>query len=248
MFLLLFPWGAAALAQPLPSIPAAPAGVRQPLERAEDLVYSETATTSSIRGTLGEAQAALRALPAGPARSYWGARIHLLMGSHLNQQGDSRAAVRELQQGFALLQEARSAGEFSDGLRMEADLHSQMMMARGLIYMMRNGEAARNAAFRARELDPTNVRALISVAGFYLNAPPIAGGDVTAGIAVLEEALSLEPDNRNDRFMILGWLAQAHQSSGELDQAREYIARARQIYPGSPWIAGIAAETTPPTR
>lgn len=220
-------------------VPPAPPGVVTLLENAENLVYSERGTTREIEGLLQEARQILQRQPDTPQQKYWKARIQLLLGSHLNVAGESRRAARELQEGFRFLEEALAAGEFSEGLRVEADLHSQMMISRGLIYMMRNGERARDAAFRARELDGENVRALISVAGFYLNAPPFAGGDVAQGIAVLERALALNPDNQNDRFMIYGWLAEAYGNQNRHEDAREALARARAIYPESPWLQRI---------
>lgn len=242
MSILLVWTGAGAVAASIQAVPVPPDHLRTPLERAETMLYSETGSPREFSTLLDQMQSTVDRDMRGVEQHYWNARLALLHATHLNQEGNSRTAARVAQAGLGHIAEALAPGDFSDGLRVLTDLHSQMMMARGLIYMVRHGEAARSAAFRARELDPTNVRALISVAGFYLNAPPIAGGDVQEGIRVLRSALALDPADQNDRFIILGWLAEAHARIDAVAEARRYLDEARQIYPASPWIRSIAGD------
>jgi tetratricopeptide (TPR) repeat protein len=230
----------------IPSVPALPENLRAPMERAETMLYSETGSSAEFTTLFDQMQNIINRDLQGVEQHYWNARLALLRATRLNEEGNGRAAARAAQTGLSYIDQALESGDFSDGLRVLTDLHSQMMMARGLIYMVRHGETARAAAFRARELDPANVRALISVAGFYLNAPPIAGGDVQEGIKVLHSALALNPPNQNDRFIIFGWLAEAHARIDAGPEARRYLDEARQIYPRSPWIRSIAGETLTP--
>jgi tetratricopeptide (TPR) repeat protein len=235
--------GAATVAaQPPPSVPPPTVPGGDLLLQAETLVYSERGSTEDVESLLRDARRAFRSIPDEALRAYWDARAVLLLGSHLNHVGDSRRAAGVLPEGLDLVERALQAGDFSDGLRVLADLHSQMTLARGMFHMLRHGETARDAASRARQMDPENVRALITVAGFYLNAPRIAGGDVATGIERLEQALAMDPPDTNDRFMILGWLAEAHQSEGNLETARRYAREALRIYPRSAWIQGILDE------
>ncbi len=202
-------------------------------------MYSERADTSEIERLLAGARREFQSISEKPLRAYWDARAILLLGSHLNQQGDNRGAARVLPEGLECIEEALKPGEFSDGLRILADLHAQMTLARGAFHMMRHGRTARDAAARARQLDPENVRALITVAGFYLNAPSMFGGDTRTGIARLEQALEMKPQDRNDLFMIKGWLAEAYHSLGETERAHAYARDALAIYPGSRWLRTV---------
>jgi tetratricopeptide (TPR) repeat protein len=117
-----------------------------------------------------------------------------------------------------------------------------MMMAKGLFYMIRNGDTARDAALAALEREPRSIKAQITVAGFLLNAPPMAGGDTEQARLVLERALAQEPASRNDRFLILGWLAQASFNLDDNDAAEQYFAEAFAIYPDSEWLLEIGDE------
>lgn len=225
--------GTPATASALPSVPPATVPGSDLLYEAESLIYSESAARGEVTRLLNRARGEFRRINDPALRAYWEARAVLALGIHLNQIGEGRRAATALTEGFELINKALGRGNFSEGLRVRADLYSQMMLSRGMLYMMRNGRAARDAAMEARRLDPKNVRALITVAGFYLNAPGVAGGDIQRGIEVLERALSLDPEDRNNRFLILVWLAEAHRSLDDQEPAREYLTRALQIYPES---------------
>lgn len=223
----------------VPSVPPPDVPGADLLLRVETQVYSEEGSTEEVTELLGEARRLFRTIPDVSLRTYWEARAVLLLGSHLNHVGETRQAGRILPEGLDLIRQSLQAGDYSDGLRVLADLHSQMTISRGLFHMMRHGEEARSATMRALDLDRENIRALITAAGYYLNAPRIAGGSVPDGIRHLELALSKDPPDQNDRFMILGWLAEAHQSVGEEDRAREYARQALTIYPRSRWVREI---------
>jgi hypothetical protein len=210
---------------------------------AESLIFSEAGSTRRIEELIRSAREQIIAEDDQGLRDYWLARTHLLLATHYNHVDDKRAAEREIRSGFAAIDAAiRREGDFSEGARVRSDLHSQMMFARGMVYMARNGAEARDLAFRARELDPSNVKAAITVAGYYLNAPRFAGGDPSEGRRVLEEALASNPENRNDRFLILGLLAEVAGDLGDTSRAREFLRGAAGIYPDSPWIAQLRSE------
>ena len=216
------------------------------------MIYSERREQSAEQRARVESALTLAETSAeaqqGAAREYALSRVNLLRAQWHNQNERPRDAAQAAQAGIAQIRTALAAGEFSDGLRVLADLHGQMMIARSLVYMIRNGAEARDAAMRAVVLDAANPRALISVAGFYLNAPPVAGGDVAAGIAALRRALALEPLSRNDRFVVLGMLARAMARHNNGADAQRFLAQAEAIYPGARFIDTIRqaiAESAP---
>lgn len=240
--LLLFSLMPAVRAGALPHQPPLFAEAAAFLE-AESLIFSEAGSTRQIERLIRSAREQIRT-EADPAfRDYWLARTHLLLATHYNHVNDTRSAEGEIRSGFSAIEAAiRREGEFSEGVRVWSDLHSQMMFARGMVYMARNGAEARDLAFRARELDPSNVKAAITVAGYYLNAPRFAGGDPAEGRRILEEALASSPENRNDRFLIFGLLAEVTGDLGDAPRAREFLRGAADIYPDSPWIAQLRSE------
>jgi tetratricopeptide (TPR) repeat protein len=231
---VLAPLGAAAL----PEIPAPPAGHSQ-LEEATRLMLTREETPDQVIRLIDSAERQFRRISDGGERSYWTARVELARATRYNQLGEKRAAERAAQRGLDEIEAALEGGDFSEGLRVLSDLHAQMMMAKGMFYMIRNGNAARDAAMEALEREPRNIKAQITVAGFLLNAPPMAGGDTAQGRMVLERALAQEPASANDRFLILGWLAQASHAMDDLDAAEQYFAEALAIYPESEWLAEI---------
>lgn len=238
--ILWLPLGTA-VAAPLPHVPPATPGVES-LESAETLIYAERGSDDRIRRLLDEADSAFADERDAALRSYWQARTALLRATYFNQRGDTRAAEASIDDGFARIERALADGRFSDGLRVVADLHSQRMFARGLFYMIRNGDDARDAALAARELAPANIDALITVAGFLLNAPPIAGGDPAEARAVLTEALELDPESENDRYLILGWLARAADELGDDRAAQDYLRRAASIHGETEWLRSIESQ------
>lgn len=227
---------AAALPHRPPEIP----GVAL-LREAEELVYAQTGTTNQIESILRRARTRFAAERDPALRDYWTARTNLLLATHYNQTEETRRAVREIEAGFEAIDASLDrAGAYSDGLRVKSDLHSQMMFARGLFYMVRNGAEARDLAFEALDLDSNNIRAHVTVAGFYLNAPPMAGGDPEEGRRVLEAALALDPPIDTDRFIVLVLLTEAALDTEDRSTARRYYRLAAEVFPDSRWLEDTA--------
>lgn len=230
----------------MPALPASPPSRTavvpgsEDYVRASELIYSQSGTVNERERLLDRVEQRMAALPDPAARDYWLARVDLLHAVHFNQMDDSRSAGVAIERGFERIRRALdTAGEFSDGLRVLADLHAQMMLSSGLFYMVRHGDEARDAAQRALELDPENVEARISVAGYYLNAPRIAGGDPAAGQRVLEAGLAAPGLRDYQRFLLNGFLADAAIRQDQPAAAAGYIAEAARIYPRSPWLARL---------
>ena len=79
----------------------------------------------------------------------------------------------------------------SERYRVEADLVATLIRSD---FRAKKYETRLKAAIaRARELDPRNPLALISAAKPLLFAPPEHGRDLAAGIALLDQALALDP-------------------------------------------------------
>jgi len=211
-------------------------------QEAQSLVYRESSDTRRIEALLASALDQFSRAPAGPLPDYWTARTHLLAATWYNWRNESRSAQRELSVVFERIGDALADGDFSDGFRVRADAHSQMAMARGFVYMIRNGEDAKNDTLQALALDPDNIHANITGAGYFLNAPPFAGGNVPRGLSLLEHALTLEPESEWDSFLVFIWLAQGYAKQEQTVQALRYWEQASAIFPGSSILQTVAAE------
>lgn len=213
------------------------------LDEAEALILAgpAEATETSVLGILERARGQFRSIDDPALAAYWLSRTALLEGMLYNQQEEERRATRILEDGLTLSERALANGPFSDGLRVQSDLHSQMMFARGLFYMIRNADDARDSALTALEREPDNVRAHISTAGYFLNAPPVAGGDPEEAERLVRRALTLTP-TRNERFILQVMLAQILHKLGDTTGAGRALAGAEAIFPGSPWLVDVREE------
>lgn len=224
---------------------AATVGAQEPREQGEaalreakELIYRQAVVGTELEALLRDAEEAFETAPPSSRRAYNLGRVYLLRGTYHNTVESKRPAISALEEALDYAENAIEKESFSEGYRLLADAHSQMMFSRGILYMARHGGTARDAALKALELDPKNPRAHISVAGFYLNAPPVAGGDPRRGIELLERGVELSRTDRSDRFLMYLWLSDAYEKQGDLDRARSYREQAARIYPDSPLVVG----------
>jgi len=238
LILLAMPWALPAIQE----LPVDPEGDRL-LSAAEAAIFTGPVgdNEDEVLDLLERARRHFTTLSDSTAEAYWMARAALLEGMLYNQQERERQAVRILEEGLELSDRALSEGPFSEGLRVRSDLHSQMMFAKGLFYMIRNGDDARDSALTALEREPANVRAHISTAGYFLNAPPVAGGDPDEAERLIRRALTLSP-TRNERFVLEVLLAQTLEALDSPGNARNALDRAEAIFPGSPWLEEVREE------
>ena len=106
-----------------------------------------------------------------------------------------------------------SLPESSERWRIEADLVATMI--RSDFRAKRYETRLRAAIARARQLDPRNARVMVSAAKPLLFAPPEHGRDLRAGIALLDQALAIDP--RLEPALLLR--AYAHDGLGERSAA-----------------------------
>ena len=225
----------------LPHRPQPVTGHEEYLE-AQNLIYGEADDYDRIENLLESAGRSFSEARPTELSDYWLSRLHLLTATWYNWRNESRRAQWELEEAFRNIDSALSQGDFSDGWRVFADANSQMAMARGFIYMIRHGEEVRNATLLALDLDPANIHANITAAGYYLNAPAFAGGDPARGLQLLEYALNLEEESEADRFLVLAWLSVGYAKEDDKQKARRYWYEALRIFPDSSFLQTIDEE------
>jgi len=141
-----------------------------------------------------------------------------------------------------LAQRANALGETSEGYRILADAHNQLLDIRPPAYRILNAGKARRAAVRAVELEPANPLAHVAAAGFFVNAPAIAGGSLDRGRHHLAEAASHAEDSDYMRFLLAVWEGQLAAADGRDADASRSLARAHEIYPHNWWLERIARD------
>lgn len=93
--------------------------------------------------------------------------------------------------------------------------------------VIRYGVSAPQELDQAIKLDPSNVRACIWRGIGYMVAPSVFGGDKAKALALLQKAVSLDPNSDTAHL----WLAQFYEQQGRHADALREIALARRLDP-----------------
>lgn len=172
-------------------------------------------------------------------RSYWLGRIEMILGMQQVLASQTGTAIRHFRAARHFALDTLEQQEFSDAWRLLSDAVGQLLLARGPLFQFMYGMRARDAALRALDLDFSNIRAHIAAAGWYLNAPSFAGGDVGYAVDILEQAGDAVDISRLEQFLVCSLLSYAYYESDESDYAIEFYTRAANLYPKSLWLRNI---------
>jgi tetratricopeptide (TPR) repeat protein len=176
----------------------------------------EAAIAALEQGRIAESRAELvqlvKADPASPSLRYWLGRTHLA-------SGDTGLAIDELAISVEL-DETRPEVHLWLGRAYLAELQS----GGGLRQAFLAGKV-RTSFEKAVELDPSSVEARISLAGYYLSAPLIAGGSRKKALGQAEAIVKLD--------LVEGslLLARIHSEKKEWDQAEAALLRVLEVHP-----------------
>jgi tetratricopeptide (TPR) repeat protein len=212
------------------------------LERATVGLFNGTRPRSALRELLDRSFEFFARVQDECQRDYWRARVAYLYGFIEQGEGRWKEAARRFTQGFELAQSALSCGEFSDGYRLLADTQAQLLMVNGMWYKMRYGPTVREYAEKALVLDPGNVKAKLTLALYYKNAPAVAGGSEKTAREILHEIERMGGLEPLDEFSVRVWLGISYAESKDASTARKYIDQAREIFPGNTWLQQIVTE------
>jgi tetratricopeptide (TPR) repeat protein len=149
-----------------------------------------------------------------------GARYYL--GRIALEEGDADEAI-EMLEGAVELNEASSEYRGWLGRAYIEKLQTVSMFEKGMLA----GRALENLQ-KAVDLDPSNVMARMTLAGYYLNAPGIAGGSKKKAREQIVEIVKYEPVEGN------ALLASLHVDNEEYDQAIEKLRFCIDAEPENP--------------
>ncbi len=123
-----------------------------------------------------------------------------------------------------------------------ADDYAQLMLVNGILYAITTGRKIGTFAEKALALDPSNPKAMLTLALYHLNAPGFAGGSLPKAREMLQTLRLRDDLEQEDRFSVRVWLAVVSSRLKDSADARGYLAEAAGIYPGNTWIRDLEKE------
>jgi tetratricopeptide (TPR) repeat protein len=175
------------------------------------------------------------------ARELFGAMRLFLLGFAARGNGRIDRADAHFEESVRRAERANELRPSSEGFRVLADAHNQLLDIRGTAYKIFNAWKARENAVRAVELDERNPLAQLAAASYFVSAPPIAGGDLSRGERHIAAARINGTASEYVRFLVAVWEGRLAAQRGDRPGAQASLARAHAIYPNSWWLAEIAA-------
>lgn len=209
------------------------------VSEAEELLLNNQRGYSALNSHLLHLRSRAATIVHRMDRSYWLGRIEMVLGMQESLSRRRQAAVAHFLAARHYALDTLEQQEFSDAWRLLADAIGQLLLERGPVFQFLYGMRARDAALRALDLDFSNIRAHIAAAGWYLNAPSFAGGDVSYAVDILEQAGSSDTITRVEQFLVCGLLSYAYYENEDPEYSAEFYTRALHLYPHSAWLKNI---------
>lgn len=199
----------------------------------EDATYNFDISYSDFLQKSKELSTKLQNIPDSKLNFYWKSRITNLQGIQAYRQNKKQEADVLFTESAKLAESANKIGEFSEGYGMMSEAKTQLMLLRGVLYIIQEGANTEALADKALSLDATNVRALIIKAYGRINAPAVFGGDPKKGIALLNTFISKSDLSKSEAFLLHYGIALGQIKLGESKGARASILKALEIYPNN---------------
>jgi tetratricopeptide (TPR) repeat protein len=209
---------------------------RRLLTAATDGFFDQSLDAAGLRDLLERSRLAFTRVEEPAVRNRWQAEVDYLAG--FVEQGDGRpqAARERFESGRQLVEESLAYAPSSQAYRLLADIYAQLLILGGLVDKISYGPKVRELAEEALRLDSSNPKARLTMALFYKNAPAIAGGSRARSLRLLHALDEEESLERVDRFSVYAWLGIAYSEVNSTFEARRYLRKALEVYPGNSWL------------
>jgi tetratricopeptide (TPR) repeat protein len=228
-------WVGGAATAEIPPVPAE-------LDELALTVMRDAPTREEVLARAVQVDATIARLADPAARDLFTAMRQFLVGFAIRGTGGLVEAEEYFERAIELAKRANARTESSEGHRVLADGYNQLLDLGGSGYKLFNVGRARRAAVTAVELDGSNPLAHATAAGFFVNAPAIAGGDPERARAHLDAAGRLAGDSQYLRFLVSVWDAHLARADGAQTAAQAAIDRAHAIFPRNWWLAEVAVK------
>ncbi len=166
-------------------------------------------------------------------RLYWLSRLEYMLGRAYKNREDKKQAAEHYQAGLDYARKAMKLGEFSEGWRMMAENLGQLCLVKDMAFLLANGPKGPQYAQKALKLDPGNVAAKIYLAAAKVYPPALAGGNPARGIVLLQQALALQPTEKDDLFNIYSGLGVSLGKLRRNTEAADWLHKAVELYPNN---------------
>ena len=210
-----------------------PSAYRQDFEELRDAVY-DSQPLEQIETWYPEAVSVVRAGELEEQdRLFWLSRLEYMLGRAYQSREDKKQAAEHYQAGLDYARKAMELGEFSEGWRMMAENLGQLCLVKDMAFLLANGPKGPQYAQKALKLDPGNVAAKIYLAAAKVYPPALAGGNPARGIVLLQQALALQPSEKDDLFNIYSGLGIGLGKLRRNAEAADWLHKALELYPNN---------------
>ena len=167
---------------------------------------------------------------------YWKSKSLYLRGIAEIKYGNEKSGELHLNEAVMAAQALRSTSP-EQSYCLEADAKAQIMLIKGVSYIIRKGGEVQKLAEMTLELNPDNAVAALIIARRRINVPGLFGGAPKKGIEILQDIL----DRANgdlvlgspERFRFYMALGRAYEKIKQKDKARSAYEDALYLYPGN---------------
>jgi tetratricopeptide (TPR) repeat protein len=209
------------------------------LEQTTEGLFGETIPPATVHVMLDRCRASFERIGDACDRTYWAARVEVILGFAERSEGRVREAEARFARAQEMAKEAVACRETSDGYRVLADTYAQLITFRGFLYALAHGRKLLQYCEKAIALDPDNLDARLTLAIAHFYTPGIAGGGVDRSLSELR-ALEARPNITRLRSFTVGiWIALALDKKGRHDEARARLDQATSLYPMNTWARGL---------
>src|SRR5688572_18418772 len=128
--------------------------------------------------------------------------------------------------------------DLADAHRLWGDTLGHLIRYKGMPFAIMKGSDARKQVQRALEIDPKSSEAWLASGRSYFYTPRSFGGDLGQAVSSFRKAVELAT-GPHQKFMGYVWLAQGVTKQEKVDEARELLGSALEIYPNSDWARSL---------
>jgi tetratricopeptide (TPR) repeat protein len=216
--------------------------LRSGYEALRDALYNSE-SVPRLEELHGRVLEALAAAPADfPQRKLWESRVENLIGRGYQVAGDKKKAAAHFERGLALSEEAQREAPCSEGWRWMSENIGQLCLVKDLGFLIANGLKTVRYAEKALALDPRNAAAQIIIASGKVYPPAVFGGNPRMGVELMQRALDMGTNERDDLFNIYSGIGLAYGKLKNPEEARRWLLKALELYPGNRYIQGEEAK------
>jgi tetratricopeptide (TPR) repeat protein len=216
---------------------------------AYDALLDYTAEKTTINGAIEEFLADIADLEDEEEELYWRAKASYLKGLVESEHGDSDLAVEFFRETVLMAEQLQKTWDVELAYVLEADARAEIMLNRGIPYIIANGWEVQRLAGRVLAINADNPRANLLQALGSINTPRVFGGSPENGIQLLQKFLQ-PPDGKivltsQDHFWYLLALGDAYAKTGALTLSLSAYAKALILYPGNKPVRRMIADLAP---